>query len=224
MLEKVFILAEEHATTLGSKYIAVNHLLLGMFELEEVFSLVDECGGEKENLELCLKQAAGGGYSGGEVAPGEFEYLSKYTIDFTQRARDGDLDPVIGRDEEIRLVMQVLSRRMKNNPLVVVTADRLPAASTAEQWIVPIGRTPSYESRAPSSVPPTPPTAPPGSPKPPIFSPLSSGVRKSSRSDNPARHSSQASRDSRVRRSVFSNPMSAAKRAAPRPTMRTWSV
>ena len=118
-LERSFIVAEEFATTQSSKYIGINHLILGLLDLDEVLASVSECGLDKESLELVLKQSSAGGYGSDEAAPGEYEFLQKYTIDFTSRAKAGELDPVIGRTEEIRHVIQVLSRRLKNNPLVI---------------------------------------------------------------------------------------------------------
>ena len=118
-LERSFIVAEEIATTQSSKYIGINHIILGLLDLDEILSAFSECGLDKDSLELVLKQASAGGYGSDEAAPGEYEFLQKYTVDFTARAKSGELDPVIGRSEEIRHVIQVLSRRLKNNPLVI---------------------------------------------------------------------------------------------------------
>lgn len=119
-LEKVFINAEENSTSLGEKYIGINHMLLGMIESEDVWTAFRDAGAQKDALKSVLSQPPkGGGFKAGESAPDEFEYLAKYTKDLTESARRGELDPVIGRDDEIRLAIQVLSRRLKNNPIVI---------------------------------------------------------------------------------------------------------
>lgn len=118
-MEKVLINGEEAATSMGDKYIGINHIMLAMLESEEIMSALEEAGTKKEVLVAILKQAVKGGYKPGEAAPGEFEYLEKYTTDLTARARQGELDPIIGRDEEIRQTIQILSRRLKNNPIII---------------------------------------------------------------------------------------------------------
>ena len=118
-MEKVFIHAEEAATSMGDKYIGINHIMLAMLESEEFMAALEEAGIKKEVLVTILKQPPKGGYQPGEGAPGEFEYLDKYTTDLTERARQGGLDPIIGRDEEIRQTIQILSRRLKNNPIII---------------------------------------------------------------------------------------------------------
>jgi ATP-dependent Clp protease ATP-binding subunit ClpB len=118
-MEKVFIHAEEASSSLEDKYIGINHIILAMFEMEEILSAFTEAGVEKGKLITLLKQAPKGGFKAGEIAPDEFEYLTKYATDLTERARLGKLDPVIGRDGEIRLAVQVLSRRLKSNPIII---------------------------------------------------------------------------------------------------------
>ncbi|MHC1724548.1 MAG: ATP-dependent Clp protease ATP-binding subunit [Syntrophobacteraceae bacterium] len=118
-LEKVFICAQEASTSLGEKYIGINHLFLGMLESQDLLTLFSESGIEKDHFVSLLKEAPKGKFRPGESAPGEFEYLAKYTKDLTEKARNGELDPVIGRDDEIRQAIQILSRRLKNNPIVI---------------------------------------------------------------------------------------------------------
>lgn len=117
--EKVFINAEEVADAAGDKYIGINHIMLGMMKIEDFLSAIEEAGVKTDELTTLLKQTPKGKFKGIESAPGEFEYLAKYTKDLTESARQGELDPVIGRDAEIRLTIQVLSRRMKNNPIII---------------------------------------------------------------------------------------------------------
>jgi len=118
-MEKVLIHAEEAGTSMGEKYIGINHIMLAMLESEELMAALEEAGTKKEVLVTILKQPPKGGYQPGEGAPGEFEYLDKYSTDLTERARQGGLDPIIGRDEEIRQTIQILSRRLKNNPIII---------------------------------------------------------------------------------------------------------
>jgi ATP-dependent Clp protease ATP-binding subunit ClpB len=117
-LERWFIHAEQASTQMGDKYIGINHLLLSAWELEELAEALTAVGSNREALKTVLQQAPKGGYQSGEGG-GEFEYLAKYARDLTQQARDGTLDPVIGRDDEIKLAIQVLCRRIKNNPIVI---------------------------------------------------------------------------------------------------------
>jgi len=117
-LEKVFICAQEASTSLGEKYIGINHVLLGMLESQDLLTLFTDCGVDKDRFVTLLKEVPKGKFKT-ESAPGEFEYLAKYTRDLTEKARNGELDPVIGRDDEIRQAIQILSRRLKNNPVVI---------------------------------------------------------------------------------------------------------
>jgi ATP-dependent Clp protease ATP-binding subunit ClpB len=118
-LERIFIHSEEIVSTMGEKYIGINHMLLGMLENDEILSSLVESGVRKDDLVKSLKETSKGKFRAGELAPGEFEYLSKYCRDITERARQGELDPVVGRDDEIRLTIQILSRRLKSNPIVI---------------------------------------------------------------------------------------------------------
>jgi len=118
-LERLFICAEEASTRLGEKYIGVHHLLLGMLEFPELLSAFTDARIQRDSFVSVLDQASKGKLKGAESGPGEFEHLAKYTRDLTERARNGELDPVIGRDDEIRQAIQILSRRLKNNPIVI---------------------------------------------------------------------------------------------------------
>ncbi len=118
-LEKIFIHAEEAMESLGDKYIGINHLLLGMLEKEELAAAFVEAGADKEAFALLLRQSKETGAAGGGGAGSGSEYLGQYTTDITERVRAGKIDPVIGRDKEIRQVVQVLSRRLKSNPIVI---------------------------------------------------------------------------------------------------------
>jgi ATP-dependent Clp protease ATP-binding subunit ClpB len=119
-LEKVFILAEEAGNRTNEKYIGINHIVIGMLDTEEIAQAFSDAGVDKQELESALKQPQRGRFSGGEEeGASDFEYLAKYTLDLTERARRGGLDPVIGRDKEVRFTIQILSRRLKNNPIII---------------------------------------------------------------------------------------------------------
>jgi len=118
-LEKVFILAEEESQRTKEKYIGIPHIVLGMIATEEIAEAFSDAGADQPELEALLRQPQRSRFSGGENESGDFEYLAKYTLDLTERARKGELDPVIGRDQEVRLAIQILSRRLKNNPVII---------------------------------------------------------------------------------------------------------
>ncbi|MFA5984055.1 MAG: AAA family ATPase [Methylococcaceae bacterium] len=117
-LERVFICAEQIASRTGAKYIGINHLLLAFWEQEELATALTEAGGNKQAFMQALEDMPKTGYNRVESS-GEFEYLNKYARDLTEQARQGLLDPVIGRTDEINLAIQVLCRRIKNNPIIV---------------------------------------------------------------------------------------------------------
>ncbi len=115
-LRKVFDQAESEAGKLRDEFISTEHLFLALLDLKEVRALV------KTDRDTVLKALAGIRGSQRVTDPdpeGKMQALEKYTRDFTAMARRGEIDPVIGRDEEIRRIMQILSRRTKNNPVLV---------------------------------------------------------------------------------------------------------
>ncbi len=116
-LEAIFVRAEDAAVSLDNRYIGPNHILLGMLGDEELAADFVAAGVDKGALDTAAR-AAQSGHARGPLSA-EFEYLSKYGVDLTDRARKQELDPVIGRDQEIRQIIQVLSRRTKNNPVLV---------------------------------------------------------------------------------------------------------
>lgn len=118
-LEKVFIVAEEASQKTKSKYIGINHIIIGLLDQEEIAQAFTEAGADKKELIAALEQPPKGRFTKGEEGTGDFEYLSKYSTDITDKARQGLLDPVIGREKEIRFTIQILSRRMKNNAIII---------------------------------------------------------------------------------------------------------
>jgi len=112
--------AQEEARRLGDEYVSTEHLLLGAAEVGgEGQKLLERSGAGREALLNALASVRGGQRVTSPNPEGTYQALEKYGRDLTAEARAGKLDPVIGRDEEIRRVMQVLSRRTKNNPVLI---------------------------------------------------------------------------------------------------------
>ncbi len=115
--------AEEVSKKMGDSLVSSEHLLMALAEVvgpaRDVLKVVGLDRGRVEGAVKEIRAASGVSNVNDPAAESGFEALKKYGIDLTQRARDGKLDPVIGRDEEIRRCMQVLSRRTKNNPVLI---------------------------------------------------------------------------------------------------------
>ena len=112
-------LTDKEATKRGAQFIPSELFLLALADDKgEAGRLLKEQGLTKRALEAAI-EAVGGGTADSQEAEGQREALKKYTIDLTERARDGKLDPVIGRDDEIRRTVQILQRRTKNNPVLI---------------------------------------------------------------------------------------------------------
>jgi ATP-dependent Clp protease ATP-binding subunit ClpB len=113
-------LAEQEARRLGDEYVSTEHLLLAVAEVGgEGRQLLDRHGATREQILNALQSVRGGQRVTSPTPEGTYAALEKYGRDLTAEARAGTLDPVIGRDEEIRRVIQVLSRRTKNNPVLI---------------------------------------------------------------------------------------------------------
>jgi ATP-dependent Clp protease ATP-binding subunit ClpB len=119
-LNRVLAQAEEEAKKIKDEYVSVEHLLLAMTDDSGTAGRVlKEFGINREKLSSALKEIRGNQRVTSQNPEATYEALGKYGRDFTQLAEQGKLDPVIGRDEEIRRVVQVLSRRTKNNPVLI---------------------------------------------------------------------------------------------------------
>jgi ATP-dependent Clp protease ATP-binding subunit ClpB len=119
-LGRLLNLADKYAQKRGDDYIASEMFLLAAVEdAGELGSLLKAAGATRHNIEQAIDAARGGEKVTSENAEENRGALDKYTIDLTERARQGKLDPVIGRDEEIRRAIQVLQRRTKNNPVLI---------------------------------------------------------------------------------------------------------
>ena len=112
--------AETESKKLGDSHIATEMFLVGIaMGTSKAGQLLKELGLNRAGLLTAVETARGGQKVTGEDPESQYEALSKYTVDMTEQALDGKLDPVIGRDEEIRRSLQVLARRTKNNPVLI---------------------------------------------------------------------------------------------------------
>ncbi|MDQ3694242.1 MAG: ATP-dependent chaperone ClpB [Chloroflexota bacterium] len=120
-LRKVLQIAESEAGRFGDEFVSTEHLLLGMLGVPDSAAgqLLTRLGVTNDRVYEALSQIRGGQRVTDPNPEGKYQALEKYGRDLTDAARDGKLDPVIGRDEEIRRVIQVLSRRTKNNPVLI---------------------------------------------------------------------------------------------------------
>ena len=104
----------------GDEYVALEHILLGLMQVSDpVASLLKDSGLTEKEVKAALNELRKGSRVTSHSAEETYNALSKYAINLNERARSGKLDPVIGRDEEIRRVLQILARRTKNNPILV---------------------------------------------------------------------------------------------------------
>ena len=112
--------ATDYTKTFGDKYASVEHLLLGLLaDKGEAGRLLRESGATEKELVTAIRELRKGSTVDSQTSEQEYDALGKYAINLNDQARKGKLDPVIGRDDEIRRVLQILSRRTKNNPILV---------------------------------------------------------------------------------------------------------
>jgi|GEM_PF-4512007 len=119
-LVKVLEVSKSEAEELGDKYISTEHILLSLLKTKtDVSSVFEDNGIKYELVKNSLNNVRGNMKVTDQNPESKYNALEQYGEDFTKKALNGELDPVIGRDEEIRRVMQVLSRRTKNNPVLI---------------------------------------------------------------------------------------------------------
>ena len=112
--------AVDYAKKMGDQYVSIEHLLLGILATKSSASqILKDAGVSGNELQQAISELRKGSNVNSQSAEDTYQSLEKYAINLTQRAKDGKLDPVIGRDEEIRRVLQILSRRTKNNPILI---------------------------------------------------------------------------------------------------------
>jgi ATP-dependent Clp protease ATP-binding subunit ClpB len=117
----VFNVAQKHAEQMKDDYVSTEHVLLAIAEEKtgEAGGILRSHGIKPEDIQKVIDQIRGGSRITDPNAEENFQALDKYAVDLTESARKGKLDPVIGRDDEIRRTIQVLSRRTKNNPVLI---------------------------------------------------------------------------------------------------------
>ncbi len=117
---KVLLDAPNIAKKMGDEFVTIEHLWLALFETNsEVSKMLKDMGVTKNALELAIKELRKGSKATSASSEETYQALNKYAKNFNELAAEGKLDPVIGRDEEIRRVLQILSRRTKNNPILI---------------------------------------------------------------------------------------------------------
>lgn len=119
-LAKVLEKSGDEAKKMGDSYVSTEHLFLSLIEVDSsAQKVLADFDLDYQKIKEALESLRGSQHVTDENPEDKFQALEKYSVDLTKRAADGKLDPVIGRDEEIRRVMQVLSRRTKNNPVLI---------------------------------------------------------------------------------------------------------
>ena len=118
-LQQVLVAADGFARDRGDAYVSTEHLLIACAQKGDTATMLTRSGVTVEKLLATLEELRGGERVTSAEPEASFQALEKYSIDLTARAREGRLDPVIGRDTEIRRVVQVHSRRTKNNPVLI---------------------------------------------------------------------------------------------------------
>ena len=108
------------AREMGDEYVSIEHLLLAALKVKDpAGQVLKDAGVREKELKLAIEELRGGKKVTSNSAENSYNSLEKYAINLNERAREGKLDPVIGRDEEIRRVLHILARRSKNNPILI---------------------------------------------------------------------------------------------------------
>ena len=112
--------AADYASKMGDEYVSLEHLLLALLSEKSTAShMLKDAGVSQKHLQMAIDELRKGEKVTSPSAEDTYQSLSKYAENLIEKAREGKLDPVIGRDEEIRRVLQILSRRTKNNPILI---------------------------------------------------------------------------------------------------------
>ena len=119
-LNNALVKAQQTATEMGDEFVSVEHLLIGLVNgRDNTARLLKDAGASDKALRAAIADLRKGSKVGSQTAEDTFNALNKYARNLNQLAQSGKLDPVIGRDDEIRRVLQILSRRTKNNPILI---------------------------------------------------------------------------------------------------------
>ncbi len=116
VLQKALALARE----MGDQYVSVEHILLALLDADDSISrMMKDSGVNGNDLKKAIEELRKGSKVDSQTAEDRFNSLNRFAVNLNEMARSGKLDPVIGRDEEIRRILQILSRRTKNNPILI---------------------------------------------------------------------------------------------------------
>ena len=112
--------AVDYSSKMGDRYVSLENIILALLtERSEASQMLKDAGMTEKDLRIAIEELRKGNKVSNQSAEDTYDSLNKYAINLNERARSGKLDPVIGRDEEIRRVLQILSRRTKNNPILI---------------------------------------------------------------------------------------------------------
>ena len=112
--------AEKYLKEFGDEYVAVEHMILGLLAgSDKTAQILKDAGFEEKGLILSINELRGGEKVTDQNAESKYRSLERYSKNLNDLAKKGKIDPVIGRDEEIRRVLQILARRTKNNPILL---------------------------------------------------------------------------------------------------------
>lgn len=117
---QALVKAQDKIKDFGDEFVSIEHILLGLLDVnDQAVSLMKDSGISASELKKAIEELRKGSKVTSQSAEDTYNALGKYAIHLNEQARNGKLDPVIGRDEEIRRVLQILSRRTKNNPILI---------------------------------------------------------------------------------------------------------
>jgi ATP-dependent Clp protease ATP-binding subunit ClpB len=112
--------AMNHSKDMGDKFVSIEHILLGLLKTnDDVSQMLKDNGITEKDLNTAINELRKGSKVDSQSAEDQFDALNRFAINLIERARNNKLDPVIGRDEEIRRILQILTRRTKNNPVLI---------------------------------------------------------------------------------------------------------
>src|SRR5690606_18168909 len=117
---QVLMEANKISSQMGDEFVSIEHLLVALLVgKDETAQMLKDAGLNKDLVTKAIKELRGGEKVTSRSAEEQYNALSKYAMNLNEMAAKGKLDPVIGRDEEIRRILQILSRRTKNNPILI---------------------------------------------------------------------------------------------------------
>ncbi len=112
--------AVNHSKDYGDQFVTIEHILLGLLDAgDNISQLLKDSGVTEKELKMAIDELRNGEKVKSQTAENTFDALNRFAVNLNEQARNGKLDPVIGREEEIRRVLQILSRRTKNNPILI---------------------------------------------------------------------------------------------------------